>query len=208
MLKKSLFLLTVSLLAGCTTHVDSTQPASLRGQGIVVGATGGAIISSISGTAPIGAIIGGVTGGAIGDYFAKHQNTAHYLTANGIQITAYDQQVHLLLPADKFFQPNSPAMNADYYPILNKIAVLLRQYQKISVQIAGYTDNVGPWQRNLALSKARAQKIADYLWNQGIDTRLLYSNGYGEQQPIASNATAQGRYINRRIEIILQQIDD
>ncbi len=209
MLKKCLFLIGYAcLITGCATQNAQQQPASMQAQGAAIGAVGGAMLTSLSSTAPIGAIIGSVAGSAIGDYFARHQDLTKQLEANGIQVAVYGEQVRLLLPADKFFQADSPAMNTHYYPVLNKIAVLLSGYPKIGVQIAGYTDNAGPWQRNLALSRARAQKIADYLWNQGIDTRLLYANGYGEQQPIASNQTAQGRYSNRRIEITLQQIRD
>ncbi len=208
MLNKPLILLgALSLLAGCASQTSQPMPSSARAQGAVIGAVGGAMLGSLSSTAPIGAVIGGIAGGAISDYFAHNHTLVTQLAAQGVQIQQVGQQVRLLLPADRFFQANSPAYNTYYYPVLDQIALLLTKYPKISVQIAGYTDNVGSWQRNLALSKARAQRIASYLWDKGMDARFVYAAGFGEQQPIADNSTSRGRASNRRIEITLQELD-
>ena len=136
----------------------------------------------------------------------QHKQTISRLQSNGIQIFQVGDRVTLVIPTDPAFINNTPASNPSYYPILNRIALLLRDYEKVSVKVAGYTDNQGCSDRNVALSRARARRITDYLWEQGVDARFMYAVGYGEQDPIASNSTANGRMQNRRIEITLQQL--
>jgi outer membrane protein OmpA-like peptidoglycan-associated protein len=136
----------------------------------------------------------------------QHQQTIARLKSNGVQIFQVGDHVTLVIPADVAFINNTPASNPVYYPILNRIALLLRDYEKVSVKVAGYTDNQGCFDRNVALSRARARRITDYLWEQGVDARFMVAVGYGEQDPIASNSTASGRMQNRRIEITLQQL--
>ena len=73
-----------------------------------------------------------------------------------------------------------------------------------AITIIGHTDNVGNDSSNLALSLARANSVADYLQNQGVNRNLMHINGKGESQPIASNRSSQGRAQNRRVEIKIQ----
>ena len=70
------------------------------------------------------------------------------------------------------------------------------------IRISGHTDNVGNPQRNQALSEARAQSVREYLINHGIDGDRVEAVGYGDQRPVASNDTEEGRQQNRRIEAI------
>lgn len=89
---------------------------------------------------------------------------------------------------------------------LSSIAPLLerlRQNREFAVQINGYTDNLGSADANLRLSKQRAEAVADYLVDQGIDRERIMALGFGEQRPIASNETEQGRVKNRRVAILL-----
>jgi OOP family OmpA-OmpF porin len=72
--------------------------------------------------------------------------------------------------------------------------------------IKGHTCNIGTSEYNLGLSKRRASSVQSYLINGGIDAGRLESKGYGESQPVASNATKEGREQNRRVE--LEVIDD
>jgi len=72
----------------------------------------------------------------------------------------------------------------------------------VEVEIRGYTDNIGSWKYNLRLSQKRAEAVRQYLINRGIDPKRLRAVGYGEANPIATNATAKGRAENRRIEFV------
>ncbi len=73
-------------------------------------------------------------------------------------------------------------------------------YPEVRVEIQGYTDSVGKASANLALSHKRAESVRQYLVNAGIDPTRLTSAGYGEENPVSSNATPTGRAQNRRIE--------
>ena len=74
------------------------------------------------------------------------------------------------------------------------------------IEIVGQTDSTGPYQHNMNLSQRRAQSVADYMRNQGINCMRLQVNGVGPNQPVADNNTAQGRQQNRRVEINLRPI--
>lgn len=124
------------------------------------------------------------------------------------QLTMVGDEVQLVIPADQVFFHGTPIVQPGYYKVLEKIAVFIRSFPKITIKIAVYTDNQGSAARNLALSRQQAEHIADYLWDQGIDTRLLYTVGYGMENPIASNRTSNGRAQNRRIEISLRALRD
>jgi len=87
--------------------------------------------------------------------------------------------------------------------ILDKAAGLLKQYERVVVEVAGHTDSVGSDQYNQGLSERRAATVKDYLVGQGITATRLTSHGYGEAQPVATNDTDEGRALNRRVELIV-----
>lgn len=83
---------------------------------------------------------------------------------------------------------------------LNRLADFLQRNPTLVVQISGHTDNVGSGDVNRLLSKQRARAVAVYLNDKGIARRRALPYGYGETQPVASNATDEGRQRNRRVE--------
>ena len=82
----------------------------------------------------------------------------------------------------------------------NVVGVTLRCHAG-EIEIAGHTDSDGAADKNLALSKRRAEAVVNYLVEAGVDTSRVSAEGYGETRPIASNDTAEGKAQNRRIEI-------
>jgi adhesin transport system outer membrane protein len=87
------------------------------------------------------------------------------------------------------------------YAVLEEIAGWLQSHPELVVEIQGHTDNTGSRDYNIVLSQKRAQTVADYLKHRGIDAVRMTPQGYGSNQPIADNGTAQGRSRNRRVEI-------
>ena len=87
---------------------------------------------------------------------------------------------------------------------LSRIIRLLSEMPEIDVQIVGYTDDVGSAQYNLALSLRRAEAVRDFVVARGIDVARLSVAGGGETQPLVSNATPEGRAVNRRVEFVVQ----
>lgn len=201
------------VLSGCADWHTPSPPPSDTATGIAFGTVGGAVVGTAASGGnlvggAVGAAVGGIAGGFIGSYLDSHKTLVQKLQSNHVQVIQIGDQVKLVLPSDLFFLQQTPVLNTKYYPVLDQIVTFLQGLNKINVKIAGYTDNTQCTLRNMALSRQQAQAIADYLWNHGIDTRVLYAVGYGEQQSIASNLTREGRQMNRRIEISLQEITD
>ncbi|MCK4256187.1 OmpA family protein [candidate division WOR-3 bacterium] len=98
------------------------------------------------------------------------------------------------------FATNSAEVKPVSYPILDESVALLKEHSTIKVEVAGHTDAVGSDVYNLNLSNRRAESVRDYLILHGIEAERLIARGYGENQPIASNDTEEGRAQNRRIE--------
>ena len=88
------------------------------------------------------------------------------------------------------------------YESLNKVAALLIE-KNFSLKLAGHTDNTGSMQLNMRLSKERAEAVKTYLVSKGANASRIEATGYGPTQPIASNANAEGRQQNRRVEFTL-----
>ena len=87
--------------------------------------------------------------------------------------------------------------------ILDEAASILNENSGKSVSVGGHTDSVGADAYNLTLSERRAASVKDYLVSKGVDASRLTTHGYGEANPIASNDTADGRALNRRVELNL-----
>ena len=84
---------------------------------------------------------------------------------------------------------------------LDKVAQSLVQYPDSLIDVTGHTDSTGSSTYNQTLSENRARAVADYLASRGVAAGRVRSQGYGETQPVASNATEEGRSANRRVEI-------
>ncbi len=86
--------------------------------------------------------------------------------------------------------------------IIDKDVAKLEQWGNVDIEVAGHTDSRGSDQYNMDLSQKRAQTIRDYLISKGIAAGRLTAKGYGESQPVADNAVDDGRFQNRRVELI------
>lgn len=98
------------------------------------------------------------------------------------------------------FGPGSSDIAASSHATLKKIAKLLQECGDVTIEVGGYTDNVGSSGGNKSLSEERAKAVAEYLTSAGVETTKLKAVGHGDERPIASNDTAEGRKMNRRIE--------
>jgi outer membrane protein OmpA-like peptidoglycan-associated protein len=98
------------------------------------------------------------------------------------------------------FESGSAALTPDSYTLLDDVVRSLQAYPEVRVEIRGHTDSQGPAGFNLELSQKRAESVKQYLVNSGIDPARIATVGVGEEEPIASNSTPEGRAQNRRIE--------
>ncbi len=116
---------------------------------------------------------------------------------------------HLVLSGDTNFESNKAKLLPSAYEALKDVVATMKQHKDYKWEIGGFTDAVGSESSNLKLSKLRAQSIVDYLVSQGVSRNNLQIKGYGESNPIASNDNAEGRSMNRRVEIkLLTPIND
>ena len=206
---KSIFLVVLSfLLTGCGTNLQEQAQYKNQTKGIAYGAASGALIGGISDAGmPLGAAIGGIIGGAAGQYWynKKMAQLEQALANEGAQLIVMGDKVRIILPTDSFFAPAQDKLKFGSEYSLVALADYLREFDRICISIAGYTDAMPDRTYNKKLSILRAQRVASFLWDQGFHERCLKVTGYGQERAIASNETIQGRAFNRRIEITLWQ---
>ncbi|MBS0367492.1 MAG: OmpA family protein [Proteobacteria bacterium] len=208
-------LVSLTLLAGCVpVQQAATSPDYHKTRaGAGIGAAAGAAIGLLTRgdkfqNALIGAAIGGVAGGAIGNYQDRQEKQLRAsMAGTGVDVVRKDDNITLDMPGGVTFATNSSDLNAAFYPVLDKVAATLVQYDQTMVEVAGHTDSTGSAQYNQALSQRRAQSVAAYLINRGVRAARLMTVGDGENHPIASNDTADGRAQNRRVELTIVPVE-
>lgn len=201
----------VAFLAACTTDpYTGQQKVSNTAGGAAIGAGLGALAGIALGggndrrNALIGAGIGALAGGAIGNYMDQQEAELRaQLQGTGISVTRNGDRIILNMPSNITFATDRDAVQSSFYPTLNSVALVLKKFNQTVVDVYGHTDSTGDDRYNDDLSERRAMSVANYLYNQGIDGRRFYVEGFGETQPIASNANEAGRAQNRRVEIQL-----
>ena len=198
-------------LWACSTvnpYTEEKQTSKLA-IGAGVGAAGGALVGLLTSDSKnrqrnvlLGAGIGAVAGGSVGYYMdVQEAKLRQRLRNTGVSVTRSGNQVILNMPGNVTFATNSTSISADFFEVLNSVVIVLNEYEKTTVDVIGHTDSVGAETYNQQLSENRARSVAQYLAGQGIQAERLLIAGRGESQPIASNATPEGRSRNRRVEI-------
>ena len=173
------------------------------GIGTALGAGVGALVGGEKG-ALIGAATGAAMGAGTGGYMDYQASVLRKeLVGTGVQVKEINGQIYLVMPGNITFDTNEAFIKQSFQPVMVSIAKVLKEYNKTYIQVNGYTDNTGNDAINNPLSIKRANAVADFLRVQGITANRIVANGYGSANPIASNATAAGREQNRRVEIVL-----
>jgi chemotaxis protein MotB len=138
-------------------------------------------------------------------------DTRAKLEGEGIKVKQTADSVVLTLPSAILFDSGSASLKAAAKRALDQSASVLKgDLVNARVIVEGHTDNVPIsrtkhlWKDNQALSVARAKAVAAHLQNAGVDGSLISIVGQGETKPVAPNNTAQGRSMNRRVEIIVK----
>ncbi len=205
--------------AGCIvisfSGCSAIQNANNKQKGAVIGATGGAVLGAIlgnnigkGGNGELGAVIGGVVGGAAGVLIGnKMDKNAQRIEEEipGAKVERVDDDIIVTFDENSgiYFDTNKYNVNSASQVILDKMSGLLKEFPDTNVLIVGHTDNTGPEDYNLTLSKQRAQSVDGYFKNKGLNAYRFKTNWFGESSPIATNATPEGRSKNRRVNIVL-----
>jgi outer membrane protein OmpA-like peptidoglycan-associated protein len=213
-MKKLIAALTAAALLGaCTTDpYTGEQKVSNTAAGAGLGALAGAGLGMLAGgndrrNALVGAGVGALAGGLVGNYMdGQEAELRAQLQGTGVSVTRAGDRIILNMPSNITFASDQDAISSQFYPTLNSVTLVLKKYNQTLIDVYGHTDSTGDDAHNLDLSQRRAMSVATYLNSQGIDGRRFSVIGYGESRPIATNATAEGRALNRRVEIQLLPI--
>lgn len=211
-IKRSLILATAAAMAlgACTT--DPNDPNRNTQQGLLLGGALGAAAGVIAGNTPeerrrnalAGAIIGGAAGGVTGSILDRQeQELRQQLDDDRIRVTNTGDRLIVTMPNGILFDTGSAAIRPGLQGDLGVLAQSLQRYPNSTVQVIGHTDNTGSAAYNQSLSERRAESVASRLVDNGVSPQRLRIIGRGEDQPIASNLTPEGRQQNRRVEIVI-----
>jgi len=191
------------LLAGCQTVRDNPNTAG----GAIIGALGGAAVGTLFGgsdrrNALIGAGVGLLAGAAVGQYLDNQQrDLERSLAGSGATVARDGDALLVTFPAQVTFSTDSSQIQPGFYRTLDDVSATLNRYPESYLDVVGHTDAVGSEAYNQQLSERRATAVANYFRSRGVEPARIAAYGMGEPQPIATNATAQGRQANRRVEL-------
>lgn len=214
--KTPILLCTVGVLAlaGCADPYG-TGVGPGNQQRTTAGAAGGALIGGLIGASSsedqlakgvAGALVGGILGGAVGAEMDRQAAALRNATSSNVGVTNTGNELVVTMPQDILFATDSANLRPDLLRDLQAVSQNLVQYPNSTIQIVGHTDNTGSASYNQDLSERRARSVASSLIGNGVPSNRVSSYGVGLTQPIASNATAEGRSQNRRVDIVIRPI--
>jgi outer membrane protein OmpA-like peptidoglycan-associated protein len=204
-------------LSACTTldpYTREEQTSKAQRQA-VIGAVSGAVVGLVTGDssmerkqrALVGAGLGALAGGAVGNYMDRQEAKLRAeLDRTGVSVTRVGDNITLNMPGNITFATNSAGLNAEFFEVLDSVALVVNEFSQTVIEVAGHTDNTGSDAYNQTLSEQRAGAVSTYLQRRQVRADRIITVGMGEARPIATNDTADGRQANRRVELTLVPI--
>jgi outer membrane protein OmpA-like peptidoglycan-associated protein len=201
-------------LTACATPERSANNNDFKKTttGAAIGAGLGVLAGLISGddskerkqNAIKGALIGGAGGAVVGNVLDKQAAELQKSLGNDrVTITNTGDRLIVSLPQDITFASDSATLSSGIQSDLNAVATNLQSYPNSTVQVIGHTDSTGEAGYNQNLSVQRANSVVNVLAGAGVSFTRLQGIGRGEDQPVASNLTEEGKAQNRRVEIVI-----
>lgn len=206
----ALVLCSAILLSSCSTTKNSTKGGVIGGAGgALLGAGIGAMVGKGKGAA-IGAAIGGTVGAGTGILIGKKMDKqkAELEKIEGAKVeTVTDannlQAIKVTFDSGILFATGKSDLNASSKSSLLKFANSLKETPETDITIYGHTDNKGSRDMNVKLSNDRATSVSKFLASNGILTERMTIQGKAFDEPVADNSTAEGRAMNRRVEVYI-----
>lgn len=187
---------------------DSYQNMSQTSKGALLGGAAGAatgLLSSSVGFIP-GTVVGGVLGASYGAYIDSNTSLRDKLENRGINIITLGDQILLVIPSSRIFNPETSTINPSAYSTLQQVATYINSHTKMLVKISAYTSDLGSKQVNQSLSQEQANSIEKFLVASGVNARVLYAQGYGGTQLVDKSERPWDGSDNYRIEITLEKL--
>jgi len=192
---------------GCSSMSKKSKGAII---GAAAGAAAGGVIGNQAGNTAVGAILGAVVGGAAGAYIGNYmdkQAEEMQQDLEGAKIERIGEGIKITFESGILFDVNKAQLKPAAEQNLAELAQILNKYPDTKILIEGHTDSTGPKDYNLELSRRRSQSVANYMAGLQVDPTRFTIMGYGDEQPVASNETASGRQLNRRVDIAIYAND-
>lgn len=216
----TLALIAVFGLSACATdEFGNRRPLTDAEKGAIFGAATGAVVVGAASKKKnrgrgvlLGAVGGGLAGGLVGNYMDNQKkdlekSLAPERNAGAIQVEKLPNNLlRVTMTESSAFAVDSSEVKGTFYSTMDKIATVLNRYGKTQLTIVGHTDSTGSTQYNQQLSDRRAQAVHNYFSQKGVVEQRLDSYGRGESEPRAANTTAEGRALNRRVEILIEPV--
>jgi outer membrane protein OmpA-like peptidoglycan-associated protein len=194
-------------ITGCTTnpYTGEQQASKTATYGAGAAAVCGLIGAMDSSEKARNAALGcGIVGAGIGAYMdVQEAKLREQLQGTGVQVVREGDNIRLIMPGNITFESDSYNLKSSFYAVLNSVGLILVKYSDTTIRVTGHTDNTGAAAYNQTLSERRAASVADYLATREVLRSRMYVQGMGLQQPIADNSSAQGRAMNRRVELYI-----
>lgn len=206
-MKKLVVLCLCSLLVlasvSCSTWTRQQKGAAI---GVAAGGVVGGLIGKHAGNTAVGAILGAAVGGTAGAFIGQYmdkQAAEMEQDLAGAKIERVGEGIKVTFDSGLLFDVDKATLRPASQAQLSKLAVILNKYQDTNILLEGHTDSTGTAEHNLELSRLRAESVGNYLTSLGVNPARFTITGYGETQPIAENATLEGRQLNRRVEVAI-----
>ncbi len=207
-MKKSFIVFLVVVLSASLMQMGCSSSDTVKGGAI--GAAAGGVIGGIIGNkmgntavgAIIGAAVGGTTGAIIGHYMDKQAEEMRQ-DLKDAKIERVGEGIKITFNSGILFETAKSTLQPTAKTNIENLSKILNKYPDTNVLIEGHTDSDGSTEYNQKLSEDRANSVAGFAKGLGVTGSRITTVGYGETQPIASNATSEGKQQNRRVEIAI-----
>jgi len=202
------FALVVSVgMMGCSASNTAKGGAIGAGTGAVIGG----VIGNQTGNTAVGAIIGAAVGGTAGALIGNYMDKQAEELQNDIKdakVERVGEGIKITFNSGILFAFNSADLQPEAKTNIENLANTLKKYKDTNILVEGHTDSVGTADYNMKLSERRAQTVVQFAESLGVKASRFTAKGYGFTQPVATNATPEGRQQNRRVEVAIMANDD
>lgn len=219
LVKKSFIILIIMVfVTSCATdEFGNKRSLTDTERGAIIGGAIGAVLGLTQSRnkgkkAVLYGLVGGISGAAVGNYMDSQKRDFEKqlrdeIGRGDIYVEKHPGDVLMItMTSQTAFEVNSTRIKANFQSTLNKIAKIVNRYGKTQISLVGHTDSTGSAAYNKQLSERRADAVHQYLLDRNVIPQRLTTYGMGEERPRTENNTAEGRRLNRRVEVVIEPV--
>lgn len=207
-MKKITYIILISSIAVSFFLYGCGASNAVKGGAIggVSGGVVGGVIGHYAGNTVLGAIIGAAVGGTAGALIGNYMDNQAEEMQNdlaGATIERVGEGIKITFDSGILFATASSTLQSEAKRNIDNLAVILNKYPDTNILVTGHTDSDGADAYNQTLSESRAKSVSNYTATRGVSSSRFSVVGLGENEPVASNDTENGKHLNRRVEIAI-----